>query len=261
MESITSATSTGFSMSGFASPDHVIVTFSGVDSQSFLQSQLTNDVAALAVGAWQWQGYCSAKGRLHATFALIRTADEQYAAVVHQSVAPFVTKRLMMFRLRAKVVIEQSVALSAVLHLETPALAAIDLGHSRWISLQDTASAEAATPELMRRWNDIGINALQPEITTATNEMFVPQMIAWDSVAPRGGVSFSKGCFPGQEVVARAHYRGAVKRHLERATLQSAEPLVAGQAVTLADGREAEICNVVQRADGSCNALVVVAAL
>ncbi len=248
-------------MSGFASPDHVVVTFSGVDALSFLQSQLTNDVAALAVGAWQWQGYCSAKGRLHATFALIRAADEQFAAVLHQSVAPFFTKRLTMFRLRSKVVIEQSATMSAVLHLEAPAAAAIDLSHSRWISLQDTASAAPANPDFMQRWNNVGINALQPEITAATNEMFVPQMIGWDTVVPKGGVSFSKGCYPGQEVVARAHYRGAVKRHLERATVQSAAALAAGQVVTLADGREAEICNVVQRVDGSYNALVVVAAL
>ena len=75
------------------SPDHTIVTFAGADALSFLQSQLTNDVAAMAVGGWQWQGYCSAKGRLQATFAMARTDDDAFAAVVHNSVAAAFAKR------------------------------------------------------------------------------------------------------------------------------------------------------------------------
>ncbi|TAG44760.1 MAG: folate-binding protein [Betaproteobacteria bacterium] len=255
-------------MSGSVSTQHSVVIFSGVDALAFLQSQLTNDVAAIAVGAWQWQGYCSAKGRLHATFALARLGETEFAAALHQSVVPFVVKRLTMFRLRSKLTIEVSASLAAVLHVEEPANAnsicpPLDLGQFRWITLQKHLAGDAlplATDAFMQRWDALGIDALQPEITAATNEMFVPQMIGWDTIAPRGGVSFSKGCYPGQEVVARAHYRGAVKRHLERAALPGETDITNGQAVTLTDGREAEICNVAKLADSTYSALVVVAA-
>jgi tRNA-modifying protein YgfZ len=252
-------------MTAFVSTEHRVVVFAGADAKAFLQSQLTNDVAALAVGEWQWQGYCSAKGRLHATFALARIAEDAFAAVLHASVLEFVVKRLTMFRLRSKLTIEISATLRPLLHLAAPdpnsaAKAVLDLGQGRWISIIENTDAATADEPSMQAWQTIGIEAMQPEITAATNEMFVPQMIAWDVITPRGGVSFSKGCYPGQEVVARAHYRGAVKRHLERATLADDAALSSGSCATLADGREAEVCNIAAAHGGSRTALVVVAA-
>ena len=263
------------------SPDHTIVIFAGGDALTFLQSQLTNDVAALTVGGWQWQGYCSAKGRLQATFALARVGDDAFAAVVHNSVAATLSKRLTMFRLRAKLTIELSTSLVATLHLTKPEpaqppLALIELGHGRWITVAAAeataadADADTTTPEtdttdtnraFMQRWNFLGIDAMQPEITAATAEMFVPQMINWDHVQPGGGVSFSKGCYPGQEVVARAHYRGAVKRQLERQILTGDmnADTNAGAEVTLADGRIADICNLAFQDHLNPVALVVTA--
>lgn len=253
------------------SPDHAVVTFAGPDALAFLQSQLTNDVAALSVGAWQWQGYCSAKGRLSATFALARTGDDAFAAVVHHSTAAALVKRLTMFRLRSKLAIETSASLQVRLHLEqtqtsSPVIATLDLGAGRWITIEqkqespDAAAADNDGDAFMRDWNRIGIDAMQPEVTAATTEMFVPQMIAWDTVQPRGGVSFSKGCYPGQEVVARAHYRGAVKRHLERQAPPADNEVLAGREIKLADGRDAEVCNVATDLAGNPVALVVVAA-
>lgn len=251
------------------SPDHIIVAVAGTDALTFLQSQLTNDVAALAVGGWQWQGYCSAKGRLQATFALARTDEVAFAAVVHNSVAATLAKRLTMFRLRSKVTIELSKSLVATLHLTQPEIAqkpmaTIDLGHGRWITIEppDTVAVAADIPTIhafMQRWNWLGIEAMQPEITVTTTEMFVPQMINWDHVQPGGGVSFSKGCYPGQEVVARAHYRGAVKRQLERQILLADTRPENGTEVTLADGRIADVCNAAMQDQFGSIALVVTA--
>ena len=248
------------------SPDHVVVTFEGADALTFLQSQLTNDVAALAVGAWQWQGHCSAKGRLQATFALARVGADKYLAVLHKSVAAQIVKRLMMFRMRAKLSIEQSVLLSAALHFSTDASigageTTLDLGHGRIMMLVNDSNAELADAAFMQRWNRVGIEAMQPEVTAATAEMFVPQMLNWDHVQPGGGVSFSKGCYPGQEVVARAHYRGAVKRMLELQTLPADASHTSGSETILADGRSAEICNSERggEAGSAWLALVVVA--
>lgn len=245
------------------SPDHLVVTFEGVDALTFLQSQLTNDVAELAVGGWQWQGYCTAKGRLQATFALVRTASDVFSAVVHTSVATALIKRLTMFRMRSKLLIETSPTLTVMLHLSAPdaaaqsAVATLDLGHGRWVSVCH-GDALAADASIMQRWNLLGVEARQPEIVAATAEMFVPQMILWDHVQPGGGVSFSKGCYPGQEVVARAHYRGAVKRRLELQTLPPDSSHAPGSETVLADGRSAEICNSAASASGATVALVVV---
>jgi tRNA-modifying protein YgfZ len=107
----------------------------------------------------------------------------------------------------------------------------------------------------MGRWKAIGIEAKQPEIIAETNELFVPQMIGFDTVQPRGGVSFTKGCYPGQEVVARAHYRGAVKR---RSVVQSV-PLgtTPGTTLTRDDGSQVDVVNVAFAKDDSAIALVV----
>ena len=137
------------------------------------------------------------------------------------------------------------------------------LGDGRWITIEPISdeaasiSSAADAADFMQRWALVGITAMQPEITAATSEHFVPQMIGWDTVAPGGGVSFGKGCYPGQEVVARAHYRGAVKRHVEVVTL-SVTDASAGSEVTLADGRSGEICNIARSDDYKSCALLVV---
>jgi tRNA-modifying protein YgfZ len=247
----------------YVSPHHQVVVFDGPDALAFLQSQLTNDVAALAVGDWQWQGYCNAKGRLHATFALVRTAENAYAAVLHASVVPFVVKRLTMFRLRAKVAITVSESLCVVHHFDAPArssstLATLDLGNGRWVEITERTAVQPNdySPEFIGRWNLIGIESKQPEIVSNTNEMFVPQMIGFDKLAPGPGVSFSKGCYPGQEVVARAHYRGAVKREPAVDALPDDATVEPGQEFTRADGTIVEIVNVA-RSDARQLALVV----
>jgi len=244
----------------FRTEHYRVLRFSGVDALAFLQSQLTNDVAALSIGRWQWQGYCTAKGRLQATFALARTAADTFDAVVPTSTIEALAKRLTMFRLRSKLSIEiatdRAVVLTNVTATEeSPATATLRLPDGRAILLMlqdDVASIPLADNAAWTDWQLANINALIPEITAATNEMFVPQMIGWDTIAPGGGVSFSKGCYPGQEIVARAHYRGAVKRHLERVEYalarQEMMPEV-GVTITLADGRMVEVCNSVLRND------------
>jgi tRNA-modifying protein YgfZ len=237
----------------FLAPNHQLITFDGIDAKNFLQSQLTNDVAELVIGGWQWQGYCNAKGRLHATFALARLDENLYAAVVHSSVCEFLVKRLTMFRLRAKVLIERTDRFALVFHLAEPTQqltrpgVRLALGHERWIDIdaETLRQTPSATQEMLDAWELRGIEAMQPEVVAATNERFVPQMLGMDRLMPAPGVSFSKGCYPGQEVVARAHYRGAVKREpaLLRVPLEPAiEP---GIEIAQSSGEPAEIVNCV----------------
>ena len=248
----------------YLSPIHRVLRLSGPDALTFLQSQLTNDIAALAVGGWQWQGYCSAKGRLLATFALARVGEDGWEAVVHSSTIDAVAKRLTMFRMRSKVVIEitadRSVGWAFDVAGEATSGLNLALPDGRAYVLLDAAVATTLPPAddaIRQRWQALNIDAMQPEVTAPTVEMFVPQMIDWDAVQPGGGVSFSKGCFPGQEVVARAHYRGAVKRRLEKVALTSTEMTAAGTEIVLLDGRTAEVCNIARTSEHSVCALVV----
>jgi len=253
----------------YLSPVHRVLRLSGPDTLTFLQSQLTNDVAALAVGGWQWQGYCSAKGRLLATFALARISDDVWQAVVPASTIEALVKRLTMFRMRSKVVIEIAADRSVgwafeAIDLETSGFSlALPDGRS-YVLLDAALAAPPLTPAddaTLQRWRAANIEAMQPEITALTAEMFVPQMIGWDTVQPGGGVSFSKGCYPGQEIVARAHYRGAVKRHLEKQAISNVIDIKEGAEITLDDGRTAEVCNVARISDAGYLVLVVVASL
>lgn len=241
----------------FRTDQYRVLAFSGVDALAFLQSQLTNDVAALGIGGWQWQGYCSAKGRLLATFALARIGAERFEAVVPTSTVETLGKRLMMFRLRSKLTIE--IAADKVVLLTTSSghsdadtatandvTARIALPDGRALQVVAAPTADAlplADEAILNAWRLASINALIPEVTAATAEMFVPQMIGWDTVVPRGGVSFSKGCYPGQEIVARAHHRGAVKRHLAIVKLTLTEPPTLGADVELPDQRLGQVCN------------------
>ncbi len=248
----------------FRSPDHTVVRFSGPDATTFLQSQLTNDVAALAAGQWQWQGYCTAKGRVLATFALACVARDSFEAIVPTSTATALIKRLTMYRLRSKLTLEAAadrVAVFAFAGEPLPGGSSLPLSDGRCMVVADATISDTLTgtdATVGQRWALANIDARIPEVTAATSEMFVPQMIGWDTVEPGGGVSFSKGCYPGQEVVARAHYRGAVKRGLERVTLPAIQA-AAGDAITLPDGRAADVCNAVATATGDTDALVVVA--
>lgn len=217
----------------------------GADAQSFLHNQLTSDINHLAVGSGHYSAWCSAKGRMLASFIVVRT-ESGYSLVVAHDLAEMLIKRFRMFVLRAKVTIVDARSDSVLFGLagDNPggalsamevsgAMAAMDLHaiaggwlirlhDGRYIGCTGSQSAKllwsrlaasaAPVPESVWRWLDVRGGV--PWITAATTEEFVPQMVGFEQL---GGVSFHKGCYPGQEVVARTQYLGKVKRHLYRA--------------------------------------------
>lgn len=150
---------------------------SGDEAETFLQGQLTQDVRALSADLPLFAGYCSAKGRLLAMLRL-RRAEAGIELELHRSVLEATLKRLRMFVLRSKVVLDE-------VPPETPL---------------DEAS-----------WKRQNILAGVPVVYAATSDHFVPQMVNLDQL---GGISFSKGCYTGQEIVARLHYLGNLKRRM-----------------------------------------------
>jgi tRNA-modifying protein YgfZ len=260
---------------------------SGDDAAAFLHAQFTNDVEALAPGEAQWNGWCSAKGRLLATFLLARRADGFLLMLPAEIAAP-IAKRLQMFVLRSKVKIEDVSAryvrigiagtnaatmlrehwgaAPAPLHVaEKEGAVCIALDAQRFVALVPTAAAPAFSALFTSEWQRTGpdewewrsIQAGVPIIVAATQEAFVPQMANFELV---GGVSFKKGCYPGQEIVARTQYRGTLKKRMALAHLDGTERPQPGQSVySSAFGAQAAgtIVNAAPAPGGGFDALVV----
>jgi hypothetical protein len=228
-----------------------LIRFSGEDSQQYLQNQLSCDVDAIAVGTAQYGGYCTPQGRMLASFMLWKD-ETGYAMQLPRSLVVPIRKRLATYILRSKVTAvdasdeyvllgiagKQAEAVlshrfanipSAPLRLTIAQDATVlRLGAERFQVAAPANAAPAiwdalgthATPVGSAAWDWLQIRQGIPVITPATQEQFVPQMANLDVL---GGVSFSKGCYPGQEIVARMHYLGKLKQRMYLAN-------VAGQA-------------------------------
>jgi len=221
--------------------DYACLTVSGEDASSFLQGQLSNDVNATQASAGQLTSLNSAKGRVIAMIRLVRT-DAAICLVLPAALADSVAAHLIRFVLRARARIAQTPNRIYGLVMEgAPAPAATDLAI---IALPGNAALHLAidldptrqTPRIAdgsaisrQQWEQLEIEAGIPEISAATRERFVAQMINLDLL---GGISFTKGCYVGQEIIARAHHLGRIKRRMAlfRTTAEAAagDPVWAG---------------------------------
>lgn len=219
-----------------------VIAFHGDDTASFLQGQLTNDLASLHTDGAQWNAYCSPKGRLLGNFLIWRQGAD-YCLQLSGDILPGLLKRLTMFILRAKVqgrdasdetvrlVVAGKQALASVsaamgagpessMHsVATAAGQVIRVGEDKFVLSIAPERAPAvwqtlcrsATPVGAPVWDWLRLSAGIPMIVAATQEQFVPQMVNLEVI---GGVSFQKGCYPGQEIVARSQYLGKLKRRM-----------------------------------------------
>jgi folate-binding protein YgfZ len=216
--------------------DWALLRARGADAATFLQSQLTQDVLGLRSDQVRLSGYCSPKGRLLATFWVWRMEDDAIGMLCGSDLAAPLLKRLSMYVLRAKCKLDDASAEFAVWGLAGAAAmqwldnAAVAPGRaasrdgawvlglppaegaSRSLLVQPVqASAPPLPPLDPAQWQRLEVSSGVPRIHAATVEQFVPQMINLERV---GGVDFQKGCYPGQEVVARSQYRGTLKRRM-----------------------------------------------
>jgi len=200
-----------------------LLSVSGADAREFLHAQLTNDIRNLPPERAALAGWCSAKGRLLATFVVI-PAPQGYFLQLARDLAPAVAKRLSMFVLRSKVKIADESGAWAQTGVWQgnfdPSriewkdhVAIVPVGEKRFLRLEPAGSASLACDADEETWYLQEIRAGRPLITAATQDQFVPQMVNLETL---GAVDFHKGCYPGQEIVARAQYRGQVKRRMVR---------------------------------------------
>ena len=254
-------------LQGVAALPHLgVIRAQGEEAGKFLQGQLTQDFMLIPAGRARFAGYCSPKGRLLASFVGMRLSPDDFALVVSRDILAPTLKRLSMFVLRAKVRLTDASeafelrglagdAARAALGVAEGAMPepwadraegmthavalypADGVPRALWLAPAGTPAPEAAAlSQDAWLWSEVrsGVAA----ITAPVVEQFVPQMLNHESV---DGVNFKKGCYPGQEVVARSQFRGQIKR---RALLaQAGAPLAAGQEV-FADGDD-QPCGVV----------------
>ena len=254
--------------------DWSVITVTGPDATDFLQNQLTNSVKSIQVSSAgmvapvhthnRFAGYCSAKGRLMASFWITRQnvkndlGEEipQYQLLISSDLAQALSKRLSMFVLRSKVkVIDQSAShkvfglidhdnqqqglleslgTSGVQVAELPVVQADGIQYKRYIVTSNTEhniiqeSAGDHQVAALKMWNWLEIQSGIPRITHLTYEQFVPQMVNMESLK---GIDFQKGCYPGQEVVARSQYRGTIKRRLQIGYVNSNSGIAIGTEI------------------------------
>ncbi len=238
-----------------------VLSVRGADAALFLQGQLSSDVTRLAAERSQLAGYHNPQGRAIAVTRLVH-AGEQVLAVMPRELVSTVSARLARFVLRAKVqLVDDSANWSVRGSLQPAASGALSIksGGSppRWLVLTPRSEAEplsASHAELRRAWRLEDIACGLPQVYGRTSEAFVAQMLNLDLL---DAVAFSKGCYTGQEVIARAHYRGRVKRRMQRwRTLAPAE-LAPGDTGRLTDGRAFRVVEAAPLADGRCEFLAV----
>ena len=228
-----------------------LLQFDGPDARPFLQGQLTNNVQALSASRGQYSGYCTAKGRLLACLLLWQPAQRDDACVMMlpRELCEPIRKRLSMYVLRAKVKVADISAeqvcfgvtgadaatwiaarggVPAADHdvIHRDGITILKLPVNRYLMVTPAALAAtleaaltqsiAAAPQAL--WSMLDIEAGIPTVVAATQEQFVPQMVNFDFI---GAVSFDKGCYPGQEIVARTHYLGKPKQRMVRALISS----------------------------------------
>jgi folate-binding protein YgfZ len=247
-----------------------VIQAQGEDAANFLHNQLTNDVLLLPVGQSRLAAFCSAKGRMQASFVVIKTAPDTVLLVMNQDLLAPTLKRLTMFVLRAKVKLSDASAqwqLRGLLGSSAKSLlgnaapwqtVVADGAHA--VSLYPAITGEARVPRALWlapqgqplpegpevtaevwAWSDVMSGV--PLLSQAVFEAFVPQMLNYESV---GGVNFKKGCYPGQEVVARSQFRGTLKRRM--ALVHSPVALSAGQDIFTPTDPEQPCATVVQSA-------------
>ena len=185
---------------------------SGSDSESFLQAQLSNDISKLSKSEIQINAYCQHQGKIIGLFWVMRYQNGFLLSFPNELLEK-IKSRLEMFVIMSEVVIEDlSNHLFQIGLINEKKSDVYILNNKLSIEISDTLDKDSDDFADIEEWNKSYFDSSIPEVYTSTSEKLVPQMLNLD--INEVGVNFSKGCYPGQEVVARLHYLGSAKRRL-----------------------------------------------
>ena len=253
-----------------ALPGFGVLRVHGRDAAAFLQAQSMNDVSALAPGCWHWNGLLTPKGRVIFLFALARVADEGFLLVAPDAGAGELKAHLQRFVFRSKLALDADHGLVAAAgpgseagnHVLDAGDGAFGLdvsgdGGARTLWLLPSGHPALAPGDdgVTAAWRLADLAHGLPRLAPGQREAWTPQML---SLARLGAYSLRKGCYPGQEIVARTHYLGEAKRGLARLAADAALP--DGTEVLGADGQALGRLASVAADGAACEALAVLPA-
>jgi folate-binding protein YgfZ len=224
----------------FALPDHRAISLTGRDAVAFAQAQFMNDVGAVLPGQWQWNGWLTPKGRVIALFALLRIDDENVWLLLPDADPASMAAALQRFVFRSKVTIANRQDLAVSGRFTAPDVASgariggslagaieIDMGAQKGPRCLRIGGAMAShDPAMVSRWAEFDLCHGLPRLPASQVERWTPQQLSLERLR---GFSVKKGCYPGQEIVARTHFLGTAKRGL--ALFEADAPLAVGADV------------------------------
>ncbi len=237
---------------------HTVLAICGRDAIAFAQAQFMNDVAAIAPGQWQWNGWLTAKGRVVALFALLKLDAETLWLLLPDIAADTFAEQLRRYVFRSKLTLMPRADLHVAGSFSPPAQACgntysssedgihLDLSATagpRTLRIVSVAAADDASA--LARWNAADLAHGLPRLPPTQTEQWTPQQLSLERLA---AFSVKKGCYPGQEIIARAQYRGQVKRGL--ALYDSPQMLGAGDKLIAHDKEVGTVINAVPQAGG-----------
>lgn len=267
-----------------------LIRASGPEAADFLHRLVTSDIENLAANAVVRSGLCTPKGRLLASLLIWRDGEDLLIAVA-ADIHAAILKKLSMYVLRSKLKLSDASQEKTLLGLSGPqaeaalkaagvntpssldkmhsttctAGQALRIGEQRYLLAVSATEAPNLWPALtaharpagLDAWHWLEIMAGMPQITAATQEAFVPQMVNFELI---GGINFKKGCYPGQEIVARTQYLGKVKRRMYRARIETGSPVAAAELFSpeTADQACGQIVNVAPAPQGGYEVLAVI---
>jgi hypothetical protein len=257
-----------------------VLELSGRDAASFLQAQTMNDVAVLADGCWQWNGCLSPRGRLLALFALLRHDAGRFWVVLPDVGAEDLARQLRRYVFRAKVALQPRTDIAALGAIGAAARTCIPQGGQALAGIDDgvvaldmggaeprqlllstgAASPPPDAPEAVAHWRRLDLAHGLPRLDAAQHDAFTPQMLSLERL---GAFSLTKGCYPGQEIVARTHYLGQARRTLHLLAIDGAAAAgdtLEGATLEGTGATLGTLASVAPDADGTL-ALAVAAAL
>ena len=223
----------------FRLPGHDLLSIAGRDATAFAQAQFMNEVAALPVGHWQWNGWLTPKGRVIALFALLKRDAETLWLLLPDTDATDLAAKLQRYVFRSKLVLAARDDLHANGRFAAPAQAsgatfavdgdALELdfgGDGGPRSVRISPSAANADAASAAHWRRFDLQHGLPRLRDDQIEAWTPQQLSLERLR---AFSVKKGCYPGQEIVARTHFLGQVKRGL--AMFEADAPIPAGAEV------------------------------
>jgi folate-binding protein YgfZ len=231
-------------------PDLQLLEIAGADAVNFAHAQFSSDVRALTDGAWQWSAWLSPQGRVRAFFQLVRDDHEHLRLLLRGGDPATLRAALAPYVLRAKVYLRISDA--TVLGAYAPAAGALALPGSpaRWVMAGESAAGAADISDGAREaWRLADIRAGLPVLAASLQDQLLPQWLGLDRL---GAVSVKKGCYPGQEIMSRLHFKGGNKRSLYRIGLAGRDLPPVGATLTQTGGGEiGSIIMAAHSTDGS----------